>query len=149
MKALSKSTGHVTFTDSGTTWFKPALNASVTLTILGTLVSLKNRRRLLKNRRNGKMFSAKSEDAERYMADACAQIPPEYRNLRLGSLTSPVRLIATVYYPSRRSDLDVSLLLDCLQVSGVIRNDRDVIEMHLYSEVDTKSPRAELTIEQI
>ncbi len=134
-------------TTCGMTW-KPSAG-TVSLIITGQLVSLKNRRRMFKSPKSGKMFPAKSADAERYLRDFCFQVPQEYRNLRLGSLKEPLRMVATVYYESRRSDLDVGLLMDCLQVAGVIRNDRDIIEQFLYSAVDAANPRVELSLELI
>jgi Holliday junction resolvase RusA-like endonuclease len=122
---------------------------SVSFVVFGTCVSLKNRRRMFKNPRSGKLFPAKSEDAERYVQDFCRQVPLECRNLRLGSLETPLRLILTSYYPSRRSDLDIAIVMDSLQIAGVIRNDRDIIEQHLFAGVDAKNPRVELTIEEI
>ncbi len=122
---------------------------SVRLCISGLLCSMKNRRRMVRNKQTGKMIPLLSEEAARYMQDFCRQVPSEYRNLRLGSLTGPLRLICTVYYQSRRSDLDVALLLDCLQTAEVIANDRFVIEQHLYAEVDAKNPRCEITLEEL
>jgi len=77
------------------------------------------------------------------------QVPAKYRNILLGGLKKPLRLIATVFYQSRRSDLDVSAIMDGLQAAGVIANDRFIIEQHLYAEVDSANPRVELTVELI
>lgn len=123
--------------------------SAVSLVILGQLCSMKNRRRQLRNRRTGKMFSAKSTDAMRYMADFCAQVPVNLRGLMLGTLEQPLRLSGTVYYRSRRSDLDIELLKDCLQTARVIRNDRDIIQERVDAAVDKKNPRVEITLELI
>lgn len=144
---MSRSTDLALLTNYGTTRNKSA--SSVSWTVYGQLVSLKNRRRLLKSRKTGKLFPAKSGEAEKYARDFYWQVPVDYRDLQLGSLKSPLRLIVTVYYRTRRSDLDVGLLLDCLQLAGVIRNDRFVIEQHLYAAVDRNNPRVELTLEFI
>ncbi len=147
MAIVSKHLPHAILTDFGTIWNKNAFTAS--FVVFGQLVSMKNSRRLLKNRRTGKTFSAKSEEAMKYLEDFCRQVPPEYRGIKLGSMQRPLRIVCSVFYQSRRSDLDIALLLDCLQVAEVIRNDRDIIEQHLYAEVDAKNPRVELLIEEI
>src|SRR5881296_2591641 len=96
----------------------------IMLTITGTVVSLKNSRRLVRKPRTGKPFSIKSADAERWMRDAVAQIPAKYRGLRVGSRDQLLRAVITVWYPSLRSDLDVGAVYDALQLAGVISNDR-------------------------
>lgn len=147
MPKRSKSTDRARSTGCITT---SPLNVSTVyaFVVSGTLVSLKNRRRQFKSRKTGKMFSAKSSDAERYMQDFCRQVPANIRGLKLGSLEEPLRATIRAFYPSRRSDLDVTLLLDCLQVAEVIRNDRDIIEQHLYAEVDALNPRVEIELQQ-
>src|SRR5438034_4452281 len=95
----------------------------ITMTITGTVVSLKNSRRLVRNRRTGKPFSIKSTDAERYMRDAVAQVPAKYRGLKLGSREHPLHVSIVVYYPSLRRDLDLAIFYDALQLAGVISND--------------------------
>ena len=124
-------------------------HASVAFVVLGQCSSLKNSRRLFRNRKTGTPFFARAGAAITFMDAFCAQVPSKYRNLKLGSLTQPLRLIATVYYQSRRSDLDVSAVMDGLQQAGVIANDRFIIEQHLFAEVDAKNPRVEVTVEEI
>ncbi len=147
MKTHASSTDLVNVTSFGTT--SPANASSVSLTIYGTVPSFKNRRRILKNRRSGKPFSAKSDDAVKWMEDFVLQCPMECRNLRLGSLTTPLRAIITVFHPDMRSDLDCSGIYDGLQAAGVIANDRFIREQHHWAEIDKKSPRAEIVIEAI
>ena len=124
-------------------------HASVAFVVLGQCSSLKNSRRLFRNRKTGTPFFARAGAAIAFMDAFCAQVPSNYRNLKLGSLTQPLRLIATVYYQSRRSDLDVSAVMDGLQQAGVIANDRFIIEQHLFAEVDAKNPRVEIHLELI
>lgn len=119
---------------------------SVSLTILGHLPSMKNSRRILRQKGSGRPFSAKSEESVRYVGDFCLQVPPEAAN---GALTGPLRTHVSVWYRSERSDLDCALVYDCLQASGVIRNDRQIIEKHEYRHVDKKNPRVEITIEEL
>lgn len=60
----------------------------------------------------------------------------------------------TIWYASRRPDLDESLILDLLQVDekkykdkkGVILNDRQVREKHIYWRLDPENPRCEIRL---
>jgi Holliday junction resolvase RusA-like endonuclease len=53
-----------------------------------------------------------------------------------------------LYYKSRRSDLDPSVLLDSLQ--GIVyKNDRQVREMHISFDVDKHNPRAVIVLEEM
>jgi Holliday junction resolvase RusA-like endonuclease len=51
----------------------------------------------------------------------------------------------TIFYASRRPDLDESLILDALQ-GFVYRNDRQVREKHVYWGLDPSRPRVELNV---
>lgn len=51
----------------------------------------------------------------------------------------------TIYYASRRPDLDESLILDALQ-GYVYRNDRQVREKHIRWGLDPANPRVELVV---
>ncbi len=129
--------------------------ASVAFTVPGKLVSMKNSRRLLKNRRNGKMFSAKSKEAVEYVDLFDVHVARQRRfsswgsDKPLGSLESPLRAHISVFYPSRRSDLDCALVYDCLQQFGVIANDRFIVEKHEFLHIDKENPRVEITVEEI
>lgn len=121
---------------------------SVSLTILGKLVSMKNRRRQLKNRRTGKMFSAKSNEAVNYATDFVNQVPASCRK-RLGGPKTPLRAVVTVFYPTLKSDLDCALIYDCLEAAGVIANDRYIRQKVEYAEIDRKNPRTEIIVEEL
>ena len=54
----------------------------------------------------------------------------------------------TVFYGSRKPDLDISLLLDSAQ-NYLFKNDRQVKEQHLYWRLDRKNPRSEIIIKEI
>lgn len=60
-------------------------------------------------------------------------------------ITEDVAVEVTIWYASRRPDLDPSLILDGLQ-NKIIKNDRQVKELHCYHELDTKNPRARIRI---
>lgn len=126
----------------------------IKLTIHGQPVSKANSRQLVNIR--GRMVPIKSKDALAYERDVLRQIPTSARMRFAG----PVRFTATLFYESERSDLDESLLLDCLQdryavkdgkrvlvQSGVYANDRQVRERHIFHGIDKRNPRAEITIE--
>ncbi len=51
----------------------------------------------------------------------------------------------TIYYASRRPDLDESVILDALQ-GRVYLNDRQVREKHIRWGLDKDNPRAEITV---
>jgi Holliday junction resolvase RusA-like endonuclease len=121
----------------------------VSFVVLGQCASLKNSRRLLKNRRTGKIFSAKSSTSGSFIDAFVAQVPAQYRNLSLGSAMAPLRLIVSVFYASHRSDLDVSAVMDGLQAAGVIANDRYLFEILAYKHVDPVNPRCEIIVEEL
>lgn len=136
---------------------------SVTFTIYGEPASKANRRRLVKNKNTGKPMFIKSEKANRYEQDFITQCP-RLRPMLKGDLS----VTMTVYYASRRSDLDESVMLDCMQAlydfipvpnkkkkDKVLRmpliyeNDRQVKEKHIFWALDPKNPRAEIHVEEI
>ena len=63
-------------------------------------------------------------------------------------MSGDIRMHITIFYASRRPDLDESLILDLLQ-GLVYVNDRQVKERHTYWGLDSENPRAEIIIEQI
>ncbi len=114
---------------------------SVRLILHGEPASKANSRRLVTIR--GKARLIKSQKALDYVAAIKATYPP-----LTPLLEGDLRMVADVYYASRRPDLDVSLILDALQ-DIVYRNDRQVREMHLYHHLDRENPRAEITLEEM
>lgn len=56
-----------------------------------------------------------------------------------------------VYFQSNRSDLDnaAKVILDCLQTSGIIKNDRNCWQLQMTKEIDKLNPRVELFIYEI
>jgi Holliday junction resolvase RusA-like endonuclease len=90
----------------------------------------------------GKPMFIKSEKALGYVATFKQQAPSG-----LGLLEGDVSVRMTIYYASRRPDLDESLILDLLQ--GVAyENDRQVKEKHIYWGLDKENPRCEITVAQ-
>ncbi len=114
---------------------------SVRLILHGEPASKANSRRLVTIRGQARLI--KSQKALDYVAAVKRTYPP-----LVPLLEGDLRMVADVYYASRRPDLDVSLILDALE--GIAyRNDRQVREMHLYHHLDRENPRAEITIEEM
>ena len=113
-----------------------------TATILGQPRSKANSRRMALNRRTGKMFPIKNEKCLEYVDAVKAQaqvVAPD--KLLEGDLS----FHGTLYYPNRRSDLDPSLLIDCLE-GIVFKNDRQIKRWDINHGLDKDNPRAEITI---
>ena len=52
----------------------------------------------------------------------------------------------TIYYCTRRPDLDESVILDCME-TYIYKNDRQVKEKHIiWGGVDKEDPRAEISV---
>jgi Holliday junction resolvase RusA-like endonuclease len=135
----------------------------VKFTIHGEAASKANSRELVT--RGGKPMFIKSKKALAFEAEALRQIPPKAR-LRL---QGPVRVTLRMFYASERPDLDEAVVLDVLQdryksvpipgqpdakervlvQHGVIRNDRQVREKHVYWALDRLMPRTEVLIEPL
>ena len=82
----------------------------------------------------------KSEKARKYVKAFGEQTTP-LDNLLEGDLAVHI----TVYYATRRPDLDESVILDCMQ--GVIYgNDRQIKEKHIYHGLDRDNPRSEIFV---
>lgn len=123
--------------------------AEISFTILGEPASKANSRRVIRIRGSSRMI--KSEKALDYSKVFREQLPLVERPLEL-----PVVATITIWYASRRPDLDESLILDLLQVDekkyrdtkGVILNDRQVREKHVYWRLDPANPRCEIKLEE-
>lgn len=99
----------------------------------------------------------KSKKARQYVEDFGKQCP----NLPQ-ALTCDVSVHITIFYASRRPDLDESIILDAMQsikkkVDGkqvvlaerVYANDRQVKEKHIYWQLDRDNPRAEIEVREM
>lgn len=115
--------------------------------VQGNLPSMKNRRRIVTNRRTGTQALIKSKECMEYEKRFFPEISPylhEYR--RNLPIPVPVHLIANVYYRTKRSDLDVNYLMDLLQAIGIIDNDNLVANISAKKEVDRDNPRVEFML---
>lgn len=111
------------------------------LFIKGEPASKANSRRVVKFGSMSRLI--KSQKALDY-SDAFRQQCPAITPLMSGD----IKMTMTIYYASRRPDLDESLILDLLQ-GLVYINDRQVKERHTYWGLDPENPRAEIIIEQL
>lgn len=70
--------------------------------------------------------------------------------LRNKNISKRFKFTVDVYYKSDQPDLDnaLKILLDCLQLCGTIRNDRQCSEIHARKFIDKNNPRVEFTIEE-
>lgn len=113
-------------------------------TLKGHLPTKANSRRIVTNRKTGKPFSIKSDDARSWTEDciiACKKLMRVQTPL-LGKLG----MKATVYYRSNRSDLSVELLMDGLQKGKVYTNDRQLVFIESRKEIDPINPRSEVEV---
>ena len=129
----------------------------VSFTIQGEPASKANRRRLVHF--HGRTRFVKSTEALAFEAAALLQIPISARVMYAG----PVRVTLRLFYRTNRPDLDESIVLDCLQARyaaggrtrgllsrpGVIVNDRQVKEKHVYHGIDAAAPRVEVEVEAL
>lgn len=116
----------------------------VAFTIPGVVPSLKNQKRLGR----GRMFD--DPQVKAYKRDFPLHVPSKYRNLRLGGLRQLLALRVTLYHDSWRRDAEMAIIADCLQVAGVVSNDRwiRVIEIDARA-IDRDNPRAEITLSEL
>lgn len=133
----------------------------VRFTVLGQAASKANSRQLVKL--GSRIRSIKSAAALAFEAGMLRQIPVPARQM----LTGPCGVRLRMFYASQRSDLDESVVLDCLQAryalikrangsrekrllqKGVVINDRQFKQKHVYHAIDAGNPRVEITVWQL
>ena len=62
-------------------------------------------------------------------------------------LEEDLSVTMTIYYTSRRRDLDESVVLDAMQ-NFIYKNDRQVKEKHIFWGLDKTNPRVEVEINE-
>ena len=111
----------------------------VSFTIYGEPASKANSRKLVKfGNRPGFI---KSDKARAYLKDFKLQVPT-LDDLMEGEL----KVTITIWYASRRPDLDESVILDAME-GHIYKNDRQVREKHIYWGLDPLNPRADITVD--
>lgn len=118
-------------------------------TILGEPCSKANSRIMIVNK--GKRRCIKSAKAQAYVESFLWQAKEINSTLIKGTfpLKGNVKLACTIYYASYRKDLDESLIMDCLQKAGILKNDRQIKEKHVYHRIDKKNPRTQIELYNI
>jgi|TARA_E500000318_G_scaffold12024_1_gene10906 Holliday junction resolvase RusA-like endonuclease len=109
--------------------------------VLGEPASKANSRQLvtIKNR----PAFIKSKKAREYLKMFTSQCP-KLSKLLEGDL----KVEATIYYKTRRPDLDESVILDAMETL-IYGNDRQVKEKHIKWGLDRENPRSTIKVSQI
>jgi len=111
---------------------------TVDIKIYGEPASKANSRKLVTIR--GRPAFIKSKKARDYVAMFAKQCPTLSEMLE-GDLS----VTMTIFYATRRPDLDESVILDCMQ-DKIYKNDRQVKEKHIFWGLDRDNPRAEISV---
>lgn len=111
-------------------------------TVLGNLQSKSNSRRMI---RPGLVI--KSKAALEFEQSALLQLKKPMRNRK--PFVDNVACEFEVYYQSRRSDLDTSLIRDILQKAGVYLNDRQIEQVLETKHLDKTNPRVDITVYEL
>lgn len=112
-------------------------------TVHGALQSKSNSRKLIFNPRTRRPMFIKSDAARSYAQGALLQIPCLNQ-----LIDEDCAIWVRVYYPSRRNDLDISLIQDLMQ-GRIYSNDRCVKEIHAYHALDAAQPRVDVVVATI
>ena len=88
----------------------------------------------------GRPAFIKSKKARDYLKEFSSQCPT-LDPLLEGDLS----VTMTIYYRTRRPDLDESVVLDAMQ-GKIYGNDRQVKEKHIYHGIDKENPRCEIMV---
>jgi Holliday junction resolvase RusA-like endonuclease len=118
---------------------------SITLEVKGQLLSKSNSRQFTSW--GGTPRLIKSKKALEYIEASMWQLKSQLRDHVM--FLQPVCIDITIWYESKRPDLDVSLIQDILEKADVYKNDRLVHEIHAYKKFDKEDPRLEVTISEI
>lgn len=105
-----------------------------------------NSRQIVTNKRTGKPMVIKSSKALKAADDFISQLQVQKQSEALEGL---IHLDIVFYYPNNRHDLDDSLICDCLQKAGIIKNDRQIVEKILIKYIDRKNPRVFIYIAEL
>jgi len=118
--------------------------------IHGTLASKSNNRRIYRFGGAGgglKVIPEKANLDFKARVEAAAYVARLTKCLG-PPLTCNLRIDAVVYQENLRRDLDIELLCDALQRSGVIQNDRQIWMKLSIRQVDRENPRVEFRLRE-
>lgn len=114
------------------------MESEVSFIVLGEPASKANSRKLVRfGNRPAFIKSQKARDYTDTFKLQCPKLDP--------LMEGDVSVTMTIYYASRRPDLDESVILDAMQ-DLIYENDRQVKEKHIYWGLDKENPRAEITV---
>lgn len=108
-------------------------------TVHGEPASKANNRKIV--RFGNRLASIKSDKARAYASRFATEAP-----VCNPLINGPVSVTLTIYYKTRRPDLDESLILDLLQ-GHAYENDRQVREKHIFWQLDPNNPRCDILVE--
>ncbi len=112
--------------------------STVKFTALGEPASKSNSRRIVFNGSRPRVIkSAKALNYVRTFQMQCPRLDP--------LLEGDLKIDMTIYYASRRPDLDESVVLDAMQ-DLIFKNDRQIKEKHICWGLDRDNPRVEIEI---
>ena len=109
-------------------------------TIHGEPASKSNQRQIVHHRATKRPMVIKSKKARNYLRGFEKQCP-----VCNPLLEGELAVTMTIYYASRRPDLDESLVLDAMQ-GKIYANDRQVREKHIHHGLDKENPRTDITV---
>ena len=112
---------------------------SLRFEIKGEPASKANSRQLVTIK--GRPAFIKSKKAREYVKTFAQQCP----NLEDDMLEGDLWVDMTIFYASRRPDLDESVILDCMK-GYIYKNDRQVKEKWIRWGLDKENPRSEIYI---
>jgi Holliday junction resolvase RusA-like endonuclease len=115
-------------------------NELLEFVILGEPASKANSRRLVYNKKTKRPLFIKSDKARSYLKDFQKQCP-----VKKPLLEGDLSVTMTIFYASRRPDLDESLILDAME-KRIYANDRQVREKHIFHRLDKENPRTLISI---
>jgi len=115
----------------------------IDFTIKGEIPSLKN---VLRFTRNGRPYH-QDDTVKDYKEAFDLLCPKSAKKL----LTGPVEVILHIYKKDNRKDAVnlTAIIYDCLQSSGVIKNDRQIVRWYGFSEIDKSNPRVRIEVNEI
>ena len=114
------------------------------VTIYGDVVSKSNQYRIITI--NGHASLKKSDAVKEFEKKFYLQNP-----LRNANITGFFEIYLDAYFSSNRKDLDgaFKLVLDTLQSSGTIKNDRNCVKIVANKYIDKQNPRIEFTLIEV
>lgn len=119
----------------------PDSTNSVEFIVLGEPASKANSRQIVKfGKRPAIIKSKKARDYEANFARQCPTLPE--------LIEGNIKVTITIWYASRRPDIDESIILDAMQ-KKIYKNDRQVREKHIYGDIDRTNPRSHVRVERI